>query len=407
MNNLFLPLSNDSLNLQRKLLKLIDDVFPIPSRFKKDLHRDVADLSRLFTSNRDERGKSYLGKPALLSAYLRYFLPWNIYRLCRLLPSLPLTLKANDAINDLGSGPLTFAAALWISRPELRKLPLEIRCIDKTPAILEAGKKLFMALTTESGSGKTGTINEKHSKCPWTIKTIRGEVKNYGNYRLSTDIRGKPAALTTAINLYNEIFWDFSLGSREKLQYFADCQGHLLSSITEGAILVLEPGIPRSGEFISLLRDALYENGHYALAPCTHNNGCPLTGGFKKKWCHFAFDTEDAPPSLHKLSEAAGLPKERAVLSFIYTDDHSDSPAKDTALAARVCSDAFPIKTENGQNSWGRYACSEKGLILLYGSRREVEAAYAGELVKITTECKKDKKSGAILAPLLADVRKV
>ena len=400
MNNLFLPLSNDSINLQKKFLKLIDDVFPIPSRFKKDLHRDVADLSRLFTSGRQDRTKSYLSRPALLSAYLRYFLPWNIYRLCRLLPGLPLALKANDAINDLGSGPLTFAAALWISRPELRKLPLEIRCIDKTPAILEAGKKLFMALACESDTNKTCTMDAKHPKCPWTIKTIRGEVKNYGNYRLSTEIRGKPAALTTAINLYNEIFWDFSLGRREKLQHFADCQGHLLSSITDGAILVIEPGIPRSGEFISLLRDALYENGHYALAPCTHNNGCPLTGGFKKKWCHFAFDTEDAPPSLHKLSEAAGIPKERAVLSFIYTDDHSDSNTRDNTLAARVCSDAFPIRSEDGQNNWGRYACSEKGLVLLYGSRREMESVRAGELKNLTQYGSKDKKSGAILAPL-------
>ena len=95
-----------------RLPGLIDKVFPLPERFRVGLPRDVAELSRLLTSGRPERGASYLGKPALLSAYLRYFLPWNIYRLSRLFTSLPLELKPHDAVNDLGAGPLTLAAAL-------------------------------------------------------------------------------------------------------------------------------------------------------------------------------------------------------------------------------------------------------------------------------------------------------
>jgi hypothetical protein len=34
--------------------------------------------------------------------------------------------------------------------------------------------------------------------------------------------------------------------------------------------------------------------------------------GRKKKWCHFAFDTQDAPRALLGFSAVAGLPKERA-----------------------------------------------------------------------------------------------
>ena len=36
------------------------------------------------------------------------------------------------------------------------------------------------------------------------------------------------------------------------------------------------------------------------------------------KWCNFAFTTEDAPQRLLKLSRDSNLPKERAVLSFVF-----------------------------------------------------------------------------------------
>jgi hypothetical protein len=107
LTGLFAPLPDESRMILDRVPSLIDKVFPLPERFRVGLPRDVAELSRLLTSGRPERGASYLGKPALLSAYLRYFLPWNIYRLSRLLTSLSLELKPNDAVNDLGAGPLT------------------------------------------------------------------------------------------------------------------------------------------------------------------------------------------------------------------------------------------------------------------------------------------------------------
>jgi hypothetical protein len=245
LTGLFAPLPDESRLILDRLPGLIDKVFPIPERFRVGLPRDVAELSRLLTSGRPERGASYLGKPALLSAYLRYFLPWNIYRLSRLLASLPLELKPNDTVNDLGAGPLTLAAALWISRPAFRDIPLEFRCLDRTPAVLDAGKKFFAALTAGTDS-------------PWTLRTIRGDIKRNG--RLSVEIRGKPAALSAAVNVYNELFWDFSPLDIEELERFTESQTRLLSSLTEssGSILVVEPGIPRSGEFISLLRFFLF-----------------------------------------------------------------------------------------------------------------------------------------------------
>ena len=423
MSGLFLPLPEETRRVLDRLSGLVDEVFPLPGRFRAGLKRDVAELSRLLTSGREDRGVSYLGKPALLSAYLRYFLPWNIYRLCRLFTTLPLVLKSHDAVNDFGAGPLTLAAALWISRPELRSVPLEFRCVDRTAAVLEAGKKFFAALSAETTGGS--------GNCPWETRLIRGELwtkgaRNFGSRQpggLSVEIRGKPAALSAAVNVYNEMFWDFSPVDTEGLRSFAGNQARLLSSLTasSGSVLVVEPGIPRSGEFISLLRSSLIKEGRPPLSPCVHPGPCPLPGGRaraendssarnspyrkaggKAKWCHFAFDTEDAPKELHKLSAAAALPKERAVLSFILAGPVSPGaktgpePAKVVSgrpVKIRIVSDSFPVN-----DTWGRYGCSERGLVLVTGKRENLDASPSGAQEELPViDGLKDAKSGALM----------
>ena len=382
MKNLFPPLPEQIRRELNLVPDIVNKVFPVPARFRSALKHDVAELSRLLTSGRDERNASYLGRPAMLSAYLNYFLPWNIYRLCRLFGSLPLDLKPGDAVNDLGAGPLTLTSALWISRPDLRAVPLEFRCIDRTPAVMDAGRKFFAALSAGSAL--------------WQIKTIRGEVRQNG--RLSVEIRGKKAALTAAINMYNEIFWNYSPSDTDTLNAIAENQARLLSSLTEssGSVLAVEPGIPRSGQFISLLRDGLIKQGRCVFSPCTHDGLCPFLAAYKKlgKWCHFSFDTEDAPEKLHRLSAAAHLPKERAVLSFIFAGGKR-AEMKDEIV--RIISDQFPVPARNCS---GRYGCSGLGLVLVCGSRGCLTSSPSGALEKVTFDEDEavDFKSAALIA---------
>jgi hypothetical protein len=373
--NLFPSLEDGSRSLLEGLPALIDRVFPLPRRFRSGLPRDVAELSRLLTSGREERDGGYLGRPALLSAYLRYFLPWNVYRLCRLLPALPLPLAAGGALTDLGSGPLTLPLALWISRPDLRGLTLEIRCLDRTGAALEAGKALFSAL-----AGKNH---------PWVIKTIRAP--------LGAPVHGPPAALVTAVNVYNEV--------PAQGGPFAERQARLLSSLAGegGSVLVVEPGVPRSGEFIAALRGAFAEEGRFPLAPCPHGGPCPLPGKGprdKAKWCHFAFATTDAPRDLHRLSAAAGFPKERAVLSFLLAGPRAGKPpaVPPVPLPVRIISDPFPLPW----GEYGRYGCSASGLVLVTGRREQTEPCGPGTLLRLTPPHReqRDPKTRALILPL-------
>ncbi|MDR0877791.1 MAG: small ribosomal subunit Rsm22 family protein [Treponema sp.] len=425
MTELFPPLPPETKTILDGIPGLIDKVFPLPRRFRSGLPFDIAELSEAFTSDRGSRGVSYLGKPNLLSAYLRYFLPWNLYRLCRLLPGLDLPLnvlhKSNTqcntysnthieadtiadpiAITDLGSGPLTLPIALWITRPELRELNLEFRCLDQTGAVLDAGKKLFCALA--GGNSK------------WTIRTIKGN--------LGTPVHGGPAQLVTAVNLFNELFQDLPHTDSAGLRRLAEKNARLLDALagSSGSILVIEPGVPRSGEFIAALRDSLIALGRSPVSPCPHNGACPFPGGktaeqgmygaANNKWCHFAFETDSAPPALLALSKTAGIPKERAVLSFLLAGPHRQDSAHSpesavmpegvagsgsTKIQVRIISDPFPV----AQGGTGRYGCSAEGLVLVTGTRGALEEMNSGMLAEFNKptekEEKRDSKSGALI----------
>jgi hypothetical protein len=153
------------------------------------------------------------------------------------------------------------------------------------------------------------------------------------------------------------------------------------------------------------LRNALLEQDRYPLAPCPHDKACPFAASEnqhdetlragKKRWCHFAFATEDAPGALHGLSRSAGLPKERAVLSFLLAVP--SEPVRPSASEIRIISDAFPLPPDQ----FGRYSCSPQGLVLLTGRRIAIANTASGALVNaVLKNGEKDSKSGALLAEL-------
>jgi ribosomal protein RSM22 (predicted rRNA methylase) len=381
---LFSPLPPQTRHLLDGIPALIDRVFPLPGRFRSSLPKDVAELSRLLTSGRGERGLSYMGRPPLLSAYLRYFLPWNLYRLCRLLPDLDINLSADDRVTDLGCGPLTLACALWICREDLRSVPLEFNCVEQNRSALDAGKQFFSALVGENS--------------PWKINAVKGDLKTLKTRNATPSRNATPdrnAALVCAVNVFNEMYGDISRSDENSLSLNAEKASRLLAGYgsASSAFLVVEPGFPRCGEFISLLRGVFLEQGIQVLSPCPHDKTCPMG---KKRWCHFAFDTDDAPEALHRLSHAAGLPKERAVLSFLFANQTGQAQS-DTANILRIISDAFPLP----HNRFGRYCCSAQGLTLLVGKKNAVDKIPGGSLINdVIMKNGKDPKSGALIAEL-------
>jgi len=274
---------------------IVQSVFPLDSKRFQELPEQIRALSHDLTDERDDLRVGYMNDPATLSAYIRYYQWWNLVRLSRLLANLDLSLSDGDCAVDLGSGPLTLPIALWIARPELRKLKLTWYCVDLSQGALSAGEDIFLALAAKTGDE------------PWSIVRVRGE--------FGVSLRRR-VALVASANMFNEMYWDNPLPIEAQAKHHAQ----ELASYAAGdaAVLLVEPGVPRSGRFVSLIRDAMLRQGFQVVAPCPHAATCPFPGLRYGKWCHFAFDTADAPAKLHTLSDQAGLAKARAALSFVY-----------------------------------------------------------------------------------------
>ena len=383
----------------KKILQDFDQVaqsaMPANSKQLVIIPKIIRELSHQMTDDRGSRRLGYMNEKTFLSAYVRYFMWWNLVRLARLFANLDFDfLSDGDVCLDIGSGPLTLPCALWLARPDLRQKKLVWYVMDISQGALSVGEEIFLALAAKTGGE------------PWKIVRVKGE--------LGTAVKEK-ARFVTCANMFNEL-----LQSRggEPPDYLAKKYSQALfkyldfendGAANEGreksvrggpALLLVEPGVPKSARFVSLMRDAFIRRGFRALAPCPHQQSCPMDGrragqgGANGKWCNFAFETDDAPKKLLALSASAGIPKERAVLSFVLAGAARESFASPKSGGLlRVASDIIrlPPDGEGKKPRVGHYACSEQGLVLALskGGKR----VYSGDLLEVENNF--TPKSGA------------
>ena len=381
---------------------IIQGLLPLNSKQFSKLPDHIRELSHQLTDERDTRRTAYMNEKVTLSAYTRYFMWWNLVRLTRLFSNIDLSkadIKDGDACIDLGSGPLTAVIALWLSRPELRALNLTWYCVDISPTALSLGEDLFLSVAAR-------TLSEEMEN-KWKIIRVKGQ--------MGTSIKRK-AKLLICANMFNEVFQSES----RPLDFLAKKYSENLTRYGDKktSYLVIEPGIPRSARFISLLRDTFIRKDMTITAPCSHCEICPMDGRLLKgphmnktadsnrtgKWCNFAFPVKNAPEKLQKLSAAAKIPKERVVLSFVFATpaaeenkglvkNESAAQKSDKTVLLRIASD--PIRLSE---KIGFYACSRLGLVLYIPKKGQL--TFSGDLVEVSLpkrEPKKDFKSGAII----------
>ena len=424
-------------------------VRPLSAAHARSLPQDVAALSRLLTVERAHLHHPYWASPALTSAYLYYFLPWNVLRQARLLSALPLPdpriwleQGRRPLLLDMGSGPLSLPIALWLARPQWRGLPLTVLALDASSQPLELGRDLLRALA------------EDMRQPAWEVRTVRAPLgqaarqlaRACGQRSRSGADEGAPALwLASAANVLNEMLSGGGAGrtgrrddaaawgdddagmspegpdglrdAREdslfgqRLESVLDSLEELLENGAPGlppSLLVVEPGTRLGGTTVMRLRGAALERGLVPLAPCTHAADCPLERGRSGRgWCHVTFDCAGAPDWLAQLSDAAGLAKDSLSLAPLLlsaaaetVQDGLDAREAETAgpdgllarAALRVLSAPFAVPGLPGR---ARYACGVGGLALL----GDAECLPSGGLVEthIPEQPRFDRRSGALL----------
>lgn len=397
---LFTPFDTFSRAALELLPKALDKVMPLSRAHRADLPDAVRDLSALLTHERSELGRSYWSSPRFVSAYLRYFLPWNLVRLTRLLPGLDLPAlpnvegtsadSASVTVADLGSGPLTLPLALWLSRPDWRAIPLTLVCVDTVPRPMELGRDLLKAVAELSGEPLL-----------WQIRLVRAPLM-----RAFRELRQQPR-LIMAGNVLNELKDKTGSNLDERMTELSLAVHRSLHP--QGRALFVEPGTRLGGTLTVTLREAALEEGFAPVAPCPHSGPCPLIGQRERRWCHANQDA-GGPVWLANLARDARLAKDSLSLSFMLLrpgeDDVSDETTvsseysgkaavafptlKPGGVVGRILSDAFSVPGIG----FARYACTEEGFALIPAA----EAIPSGALVacRHPVPPRKDPKSGAV-----------
>lgn len=382
----------DALAVLENFDKIIQDIIPANSKQESALPKQIRDLSHQMTDERERRRKGYMNEKSALVAYARYFMWWNLVRLTRLFSNLDFSfLRDGDICIDIGSGPLTVVCALWLSQPALRKKNLVWHTMDISRQALNLGEELFLSIAARTAKAKSSEESENGNAdvLPWKIIRVKDS--------LGASIRQK-AALLTCANVFNEILQSESAPPDALAKKYSKA---LFPYLQENAsVLLIEPGVPNSARFISLMRDAFLRNGFFAAAPCPHQGRCPMDGrragksGASGKWCNFAFETAGAPKRLLSLSEKSGLPKERAVLSFVFVQKNENAKKlSEQNESIRIVSDTIHLAQKGAR---GHYACARQGFSLAVCSPgKKVES---GDLIFGAKEKnERDEKTNALI----------
>lgn len=402
----------DSLNILENFDTVVQSVRPLNSKQLQQLPHNIKEFSHQLTDERGSRRLGYMNEAVQLSVYTRYYLWWNLVRQTRLFSNLaPSAFPEGDEKEiialDIGTGPLTVVTALWLARPELRSKKITWYVLDVSQNSMKAGEDIFLAVAAQTKAE------------PWKIIRVKGSFGTHINQK---------ADFITCGNAMNEM----EQASDMPPEYKAKKLYEQLKAYgkEDCKFLMIEPGVPKSARLLSLFRTRFLKDGFNVQAPCPHAEECPMNGfkaytGSQNKWCNFAFNTEDAPKKLIKLSDMAKLPKERAVLSFVSAVPGTAAESEKDEIALRIASDPFRLP------EWktGFYACSKLGLTLVScptprdntkvtapkknqkpaGKKTPEKEPFvlpaSGELITVklnkkTPDLPKDEKSGAVIITL-------
>jgi len=241
-----------------------------PSVRRDRIAEAVAELSRLFTRERDALGQPYLDNPEYSAAYLKYFFLVNLSKIELLLDEVPVaTLVGGErgglSVLDVGSGPGTGALAVldWLHtcHPSRTK-ELTVVATDSSVRALQYCTSLWEAYcrSTAITSAYLATCEDDLERVLTASRIHR--IKQHGPYDL-----------IIVANCLNEIFREESDTISARARFIMELFSLLKP---DGTVMVVEPALRETSRALHLVRDRLLqEKSCTVYSPCLHENNCP------------------------------------------------------------------------------------------------------------------------------------
>jgi ribosomal protein RSM22 (predicted rRNA methylase) len=294
--------------LENRILRYLKDSFysgtkraawaqrPFDQKDLQFFSQGAAELSRRFTSERAQLKGDYLTRPELRAGYLLYFLPINFTKAGFVLQQIPKKFwqRPQFRVLDLGCGPATaslaFADELQRQNPNAE---LEIQLIDQNKGILKDGQTLLK-----------GWYEDLKFTKPLRLQT-------FSHHLPRVRLQGKFDLI-----ILHHVLNEFSRwGAQERAEWLFPLLQHHLKS--DGLMLAIEPALKRPGRELMALRDHLLAAGAFrVIAPCLHENICPMLAGTKQDWCHFYVDWQE-PEFLKQVDRLLGNDNRFLKLSYL------------------------------------------------------------------------------------------
>ncbi len=242
------------------------------------LLESAGELSDLFTKKRGKLSKNYLDNSKYRAAYILHFTLTNITKIHHCLNQLSKDLgDTSIKILDLGCG--SGAGSLAASQ-FFKDVPLEITAIDRSEAILKDAACLFKSCG-----------NEKHR-----FNTIHSEI--HARSLAGVVGRGRFDIIIMA-NLLNEF--------RDSDEAFRLCKHLLEECLSDGGhVVIIDPALKETTRSLMTLRDHIIDKcDTHVMAPCLHQNKCPMLKENERDWGHFYIEWE-RPPLIEEMDNLVG-----------------------------------------------------------------------------------------------------
>ena len=206
-----------------------------------------------------------------VTAYAAYRMPATYAAVRAALARLPVGLAPKSHV-DIGGGT---GAAAWAAADAFPSID-DTTVVDQVAAALQLGQRLAANhATVRTARWRRGTVDDPVPEADLiTVSYVLGELSDVDQASLVA--RAGAAA---------------------------------------GTLVLVEPGTPAGYERILAARSALLAAGHRVLAPCPHDDACPLPRG--RDWCHFSVRV--ARSSLHRWLKDGDLSFEDEKFSYVAT----------------------------------------------------------------------------------------